>query len=204
MEVFNIKVFTKKLFFVLAFISFLAIDTTDAQRFKGSAVFGLNFSQIDGDLLAGFSKLGWTGGFKLAYPLKDNVDLNMEMLYSQRGSTSGFGFGSNGETFTDLKYIELPVYVNIMDWLIEDENYYKAKAHAGLFYGYLFDVTSVNGLIIEDIDNYDRHNIGYVLGVDYAFNSKFGLTLRYSRTFNSIYITRAISYSVTLRTEYFF
>ncbi|MEM9545508.1 MAG: outer membrane beta-barrel protein, partial [Bacteroidota bacterium] len=192
------------LLFVSAFVVVFSINHADAQRFKGSAVFGLNFSQIDGDDLAGFSKLGWTGGFKLAYPLKKNVDLNIEMLYSQRGSTAGFGFGGGNNNFTDLKYIELPVYVNIMDWLIEDESYYKAKAHAGLMYAYLFDVNSVSGLLSDDIDNYERHNVGYVLGVDYAFNSKLGLTVRYTRAFNSIYVVRAINYFVTVRTEYTF
>jgi len=204
MEDFNINVFTKKIFFLFVFAFVFSIFKTDAQRFKGSAVFGLNFSQIDGDDLAGFSKLGLTGGFKLAYPLKDNVDLNFEMLYSQRGSTSGFGFGSSPDNFTDLKYIELPIYINVMDWLIEDEDYYKAKAHAGLSYAYLFDVRSLNGLLSDDIDNYKRHNMAYLLGVDYSFNSKFGLTVRYTRAFNSLYIVRAISYFVTVRTEYTF
>ena len=126
------------------------------------------------------------------------------MLYSQRGSTSGFGFGGGNDIFIDLKYIELPVYVNIMDWLIEEDKYYKVKAHAGLSYAFLFDVKSVNGLITDDIDNYKRHSVSYILGVDYAFNSKFGLTLRYTRSFNSIYVTRAISYYLTVRTEYSF
>lgn len=204
MEVFNINLFYKNLFLLAAFVLAISINSADAQRFKGSAVFGLNFSQIDGDDLAGFSKLGWTGGFKLAYPLKDNVDLNFEMLYSQRGSTSGFGFGSSNDNFTDLKYIELPVYVNIMDWFIEDDKYYKVKAHAGLSYAYLFGVNSVNGLLSNDIDNYRRHNVAYLLGVDYSFNSKFGLTIRYTRAFNSLYIVRALSYFITVRTEYSF
>ena len=198
------NLFYKKIFLVLALFTFLAIHKSEAQRFKGSAVFGLNFSQIDGDQLAGFSKLGWTGGFKLAYPLKEVVDLNFEMLYSQRGSTSGFGFGSNNDIFTDLKYVELPVYLNVKDWLIEDGNYHKVKAHAGLSYGYLFNVNSVNGLLSDSIDNYKRHSISYIVGVDYAFNSKFGLTVRYTRGFNSLYVVRAIGYFVTVRTEYFF
>ena len=120
MEDFNIKLFNKKVLILIGFLMFFARIESDAQRFKGSAVFGLNFSQIDGDQLAGFSKLGWTGGFKLAYPLRKNSDLNIEMLYSQRGSTEGFGFGGGSGTFTDLKYIELPVYVNIMDWFLEE------------------------------------------------------------------------------------
>lgn len=204
MENFNINLFTKKVIFLLIIVFSFSLQETQAQRFKGSAVLGLNLAQIDGDDLVGFTKLGLTGGFKLAYPLRDNVDLNLEMLYSQRGSTAGFGFGGGTENYIDLKYLELPIYVNIKDWFFEEGDYYKVKAHAGLSYSYLFDVESSNGLINNDIDNYERHNINYILGIDYAFNSKLGLTIRYTRGFNSIYTVRAISYFLTVRTEYFF
>lgn len=194
----------KKLLFIIPILLLISSSTSFAQKFKGSAVFGLNFSQIDGDQLAGFSKLGLTGGLKLAYPIDDNVDLNFEMLYSQQGSHAGFGFGGGSESYTDLKYIQLPVYFNIMDWHIEDEDYFKVKAHLGLSYAYLFDVESINGLLSDDIDSYQRNNIGFLIGVDYSFNSKFGLTVRYSRSINSIYVVRAITYYVTMRTEYTF
>ena len=204
MEDFNINVFIKKILFTSLAVFTIVLHDADAQRFKASAVLGLNLAQIDGDELAGFSKLGVTGGFKLAYPLEDNIDLNFEMLYSQRGSTSGFGFGGSGGNFIDLKYIELPIYLNIKDWFVEDEDYHKVKAHAGLSYAFLFDVNSTNGLISNDIDNYRRHNLGFLLGIDYAFNSKFGISLRYTRAFNSLYVVRAISYFLTVRTEYSF
>lgn len=204
MEDFNINQFVKKLLFLLIFTICFNVNDTVAQKFSGSAVFGLNLAQIDGDDIAGFSKLGLTGGFKLAYPLKDNSDLNIEMLYSQRGSTDGFGFGTSGVNFIDLKYIELPVYVNIKDWFVEEDKYHKVKAHAGLSYGFLFDVNSSNGVLNSDIDNYKRHSISYLLGVDYAFNSRIGLSARYTRGFNSIYKERAISYFLTFRTEYYF
>ncbi|MDF1698002.1 MAG: porin family protein [Saprospiraceae bacterium] len=194
----------KKIILLLILSSTFAINDADAQRFKGSAVFGLNLCQIDGDEIAGFSKLGLTGGFKLAYPLQDNIDLNIEMLYSQRGSTTGFGFGSMGENYTDLQFISLPVYFNIKDWFMEEEDYHKVKAHGGLSYGYLFAVDSSNGALSNDINTYNRHNISYLLGVDYAFNSKLGLTVRYTRAFNSLVDVRAISYFVTVRTDYTF
>lgn len=204
MEDFNTYQFAKKVLLLLFIALSCTINDAKAQRFSGSAVFGLNLAQIDGDDLAGFSKLGLTGGFKLAYPLKENIDINMEMLYSQRGSTAGFGFGSSGVNFIDLKYVELPLYVNIKDWFIEDEKYHKVKAHAGLSYAYLFDVNSSNGILNNDIDNYKRHSISYMLGVDYAFNSKIALTVRYTRAINTIYTVRAISYFLTFRTEYSF
>ena len=203
MEVSNINLFLKNAILLLAVTFFFSIDAS-AQRFRASGVFGLNLSQIDGDAKAGFSKLGLTGGLKLAYPLKKHTDVNLEMLYSQRGSTTGFGFGSEPDIFTDVKYIELPLYVNIKDWYIEEGDYHKVKAHAGLTYAYLFAVESNSQLLSNDIDNYNRNDIGYLLGLTYAFNSHFGMTVRYTRSFNSLFLTKAISYFVTIRTEYTF
>ena len=205
---FNINQFSKSLL-VSLFFFLICVSSTEAQRFKGSAVFGLNLAQIDGDNLAGFNKLGLTGGVKLGYPLKDsrfqsNVDINIEMLYSQRGSNAGFGFGNQASSFTDLKYLEIPVYANLMDWFIADEGYHKVGVHAGLNFSYLFDVDSSNGVVSKDIDTYERKNIGYLIGVDYKFTKNIGTSVRYNRAFNSINDNNAISYWITIRTEYSF
>ncbi len=201
---FNITQFSKKLIPVLVFFLLIGVTTVDAQRFKGSAVFGFNLAQIDGDNLAGFNKLGLTGGVKLGYPIKNNVDINLEMLYSQRGSNAGFGFGNQASSFTDLKYLEIPIYANLMDWLIADEGYHKVSAHAGLNFSYLFAVDSSNGVVSKDIDTYERKNIGYLIGVDYKFTKNIGTSVRYNRAFNSINDNNAISYWITIRTEYSF
>jgi len=115
-----------------------------------------------------------TGGAKLSYPFKDNSDFNLELLYSQRGSNAGFGFGSLNDNYVDLKYLEVPLYINIKDWYIDDEDYHKAKAHAGLNLSYLFAVESSNGAVSNDIDNYQRYNVGYFLGVNYMFTKRIG------------------------------
>lgn len=202
MVIFNTKRILK-LTFILC-ISFI-LQTGYSQRFKASAVFGLNVSQIDGDNLYGFSKLGLTGGVKLAYPLRDNIDVNLEMLYSQRGSTSGFGFGSEPDIYTDMQYIELPLYISIKDWYFEEEGYHKVRAHAGLSFGNLFGVDSSSGVISNDIDTYNRTDISYLLGVGYNFTKQLGLTIRFTRSFNSLYkANNAIGYFVTTRAEFKF
>ena len=49
-------------------------------------VAGLNASQIDGDDLAGFDKVGLTGGIKTTMEFESVWRMNMEFLYSERGS----------------------------------------------------------------------------------------------------------------------
>ncbi|MEE9439722.1 MAG: outer membrane beta-barrel protein [Saprospiraceae bacterium] len=196
--------FTEKKIIYFFFACFLIINNVKAQKFTGSAVWGINLAQIDGDALYGYSKLGWTGGFKIGYPIAKNTNINMEMLYSQRGSTSGFGFGSNKDIFTDLKYISLPIYVNYNDWYIEDQKYYKVGIHAGLSSAKLFDIKSSNGVFSNNIDNYTPYSFSYIIGVNYAFTSKISTTIRYTRDINSLYTVTAIGYFITLRMDYKF
>lgn len=180
-------------------------QAAQAQGFKGSVVAGLNLAQIDGDDLYGYNKLGFTGGFKLDYPVHQRVDMSLEMLFSEKGSTDGFGFGSPATSYTSLRYLDLPIMVSIKDWFIEDANYHKVSAHAGLNFGYLFDAKSTNGAIPSGADFYRQVDVSYFFGVNYRFNRRIGLTLRHTRAFNSLLpASVAISYFVTTRVEYYF
>lgn len=60
----------------------------DAQRFIGSVIAGANFSQIEGDDVHGFYKIGFNGGMGLTLPVdkKQAWQVSIEMLYSMKGS----------------------------------------------------------------------------------------------------------------------
>src|SRR5688572_21772416 len=88
-----------------------------AQRFSAAAVGGLNASQIDGDELAGFDKLGLTGGIKAVVNFESVIDLNVEFLFTQRGSKPDlFNPEFDPDITVTLNYAELPVYLTIGDW----------------------------------------------------------------------------------------
>ena len=93
---------------------FLSVSTLSAQKgFDLSLAMGFNASQIAGDQLAGFDKLGVNGGLKIAYRLKDKMDINLEMLFSQKGSIAKRRFTPAGgnRLNTTLSYLDFPVYV---------------------------------------------------------------------------------------------
>ena len=166
---------------------------------------GLNLAQIDGDDLYGYNKLGIQGGFKLDYPVMDKLDISLEMLYSEKGSNDGFGFGSFRTNATKLRYLDLPLSLSVKDWYVEDKDYHKVSAHAGLNFGYLFSVESINGSFADNIDNYNQVDISYFFGVNYRFNRRIGLTIRHTRAFTSLLPDSvSISYFVTTRVEYYF
>src|SRR5690606_7644143 len=90
---------------LLLFTSYFAI----AQQFKGAVMLGFNAAQINGDDMAGYKKLGLTGGAKIIYDLGEKWFPSMEFLYSQRGSRNNvFKTSSDNDIHIDLKYIEIP------------------------------------------------------------------------------------------------
>lgn len=77
----------KRHFFILA-ILLSALTVGYAQRFIGFAAAGANFAQIEGDDIHGFTKLGANAGLGLKLPVnrKQNLNVTVELLYSQKGS----------------------------------------------------------------------------------------------------------------------
>jgi len=177
----------KNLIIIILTILFFTSHTI-AQKFGGSIIFGFNASQIDGDQLAGYDKIGLNAGMGVTYHLKKNMLLNIEFLYSQRGSQSHL----IPDKYIPLRkltlnYLELPVYVSFLDWWIEDENYYKVQGFAGLSYGRLYSVKNGLGDPAFDGDNFVKNDISFLMGVKYMFNSHWGVLGRYTRSINRLY-----------------
>ncbi len=61
-----------------------AVQDVKAQRFIGSVAAGVNFAQIEGDGVHGFTKVGFNGGAGLTVPLnpKQTWQLHVELLYA--------------------------------------------------------------------------------------------------------------------------
>ena len=176
----------KVLIVVISLFAFTGL--THAQRFDGALVAGFNASQIDGDLLAGYDKLGLTGGLKLGYSLKKPWFMSMELLYSQRGSQSELlSDGSVPLRKIQLQYIELPLMVQYKDWYVSPGNYYKVYAEAGVSYGYLFDASISEGSFTLDSQDFQSHDVSYLLGVAYFLNRHWGFGFRYTRSFTKLY-----------------
>jgi len=89
--------------------------TAQAQTFKGGALLGINASQVDGDNLAGYDKVGLNGGFFADLPLPSKFSVSMELLYSQKGSSGHFIAGSTNSYLLRLGYAEVPFLLNYHD-----------------------------------------------------------------------------------------
>lgn len=101
--------------------------------FTAGLIVGSNFSQIDGDNVAGYTKLGLCAGGVLYTNFSSKVSISLEILYSQKGSRSSFAYPSVSKLYNiihyseTVNYAEIPLLFNLYD---------KRKSHASIGFSY--------------------------------------------------------------------
>ncbi len=190
-----------------------------SQRFSAGIVGGMNASQIDGDMLAGFDKVGLTGGIKAIVNFESAIDFNIEFLFSQRGSRPDiFNPDYDPDINISLVYAEIPVYLTLGDWWQEEGQYHKVSAHAGLSYGRLITAKTTDYFhpIEMSLDLlvpfFNENDISWLLGATYRLSENWGLTGRYTNGIlpllnpkkHNLAAARLTSYFITFRLDYYF
>lgn len=164
------------------------------QRFKAGLIAGVTASQIDGDLSAGYHKVGLQGGLRGIAVLKEKQEASVEILYTQRGCRQQ---PKDFRLFNiTLNYIEVPVQWHYKDWLVgtdsDDPDFYRINVNAGLMYSRLLDYTDkYPGESIGGIDgalpDLNRNSFGWTLGATFFATRHLGLNFRMHRFFNKLY-----------------
>lgn len=168
----------KKILFLILF--FTLIYATHAQHIKGGLLFGGNASQVDGDRIYGFYKLGWNVGGTAIIPILKNFSVNTEILYSQKGS-SQHALSSdsiNGAYKLIMNYAEVPVYINYFDpkgkiSVGTGLSYGRLVGFREWIYGYEKKYTSADM-------PYNKSNIDWFFNAYYPIYKGLKLNLRYS------------------------
>lgn len=191
----------------------------DAQTFSMAAVAGFNAAQIDGDDLAGFDKIGLTAGLRARWETPSRFDMNIEFLYSQRGSRPDvFNPDFDPDIHVNLQYAEIPVYVTLSDWWQPEGEYHKASVHAGFSYGRLIQARTEDYANSgdADLDNlvefFSQNDISWLAGASLRFSPHWGMTVRYTRSIpplldarkNNLAARNLVGYFLSFRLEYTF
>jgi len=120
-------VLKKYLVFSLFFLSILSSGELFSQRFLGAVSAGINLSQVDGDEVYGFKKVGFNGGPSIILPFGKNKNwsVTMEILFSmngayQKGATDTVPQDSTGPVSysgykLNLNYVQIPLMVHFTD-----------------------------------------------------------------------------------------
>ena len=117
------------LFIFIVSASLILTERTFSQHILGAVSAGVNLSQVDGDEVYGFKKVGFNGGPSVIIPFgKDKKwSVTIELLYSQLGSRQKSVYGAS-DTIRDstragfydgyrlsLNYVQVPVIVHFTD-----------------------------------------------------------------------------------------
>ena len=93
-------------------------------RFRGGAILGLNATQVDGDNIVGYHKLGLNAGFISEIPINQKWFVSLEILFNQKGSQSSrrqdsLALGTPSLYPADFKiklnYADVPILINYQD-----------------------------------------------------------------------------------------
>jgi len=169
---------------------YLGLNAQD-QRFMGGLIIGLNAAQIDGDNAAGYRKAGLLVGLRGGAFLTEKTSITIDMLYSQRGSRRVPRVDEAFETYTiSTPYIEVPLLFHYKDWRVEYDDgsfFYKVSAEAGPVISYLLNPKVENIVYETEVNNFNKVDIAWALGVSYYFTENMGISARYLRSITPLY-----------------
>lgn len=140
----------------LLIIVLLALPLSiQAQRIHAYVASGVTMSQIEGDELKGFKKVGFNGGVGALTAISHNGrwGLSLEAMYAQRGAYNGTGDPYSIKLTLD--YIEIPLLVHFQD------------PYGGMLFGVGVDY----GRLVQQPHNIMQYNPKYFMPdtVDFSF-----------------------------------
>lgn len=108
--------------FLLVFTSilFCAPAVSQAQMIKGAVIGGFNLSQVDGDEVYGFNRIGLNVGVSAIIPLSERWSVALENSFNQKGAYQKQQYydsidGITGEYNLRLNYVSVPLTVQYHD-----------------------------------------------------------------------------------------
>lgn len=162
------------------------------QGIKVEAIAGFNASQIDGDQMAGFNKLGILVGGAAGVELRDNFNVQFRLLYSQKGSRNS----ENDPIFqvNRINYLDFPLV-----FIFEPKEHIFLEA--GLQVSYLTSAKIDDGFGFGQFrDQFEQTPYGFILGAAYEFE-RIKLRLNFQRSLSNLtkipgYLDRTLSFSL--------
>jgi hypothetical protein len=185
----------------LLILCFCTLMVHGQRRFGAAIEAGLTASQLDGDLSAGYNKLGLMAGLRSNINLREKTHLSIGFLFAQRGAQDEIKQNNPRVYAITLNYLELPVLFNYADWQVKDgeDTWYRAYLSAGLSYGRLISTKlRDDGLFAQAVvqpsnpppgrDNYlNNQDLSLTLGGTVFFKRNIGLSVRWMRSATFVY-----------------
>ena len=168
----------------LTSITLHAQDTGPERRFEAGVVAGMNLSQIDGDDLTGFNKIGVNVGARVDAILTERWRLSLEMLFAQQGA-SRHKLDNPASAFDKIRLnlVEAPVMVHFQDW--------KIQASAGVSYARVINAEIIDYTGEDATESYPLQEdlFSIILGGTFFFQENLGINIQWSRWLNNLLVS---------------
>jgi len=112
----------KKILVLLVILAAFQANKTYGQRIMGEAIFGMNLSKIEGDLINNgsfkFNNPGLNMGVGAIIPINDLFAINIQTIFSQKGAYEKYGpYADSARPYykTSLDYAEVPFLFSYHD-----------------------------------------------------------------------------------------
>lgn len=174
------------LIFVFAFGAALS-----AQNFFGGLIAGGTMSQVGGDMRGGYNKLGIVGGAFAGLDLSEDLDVQLELKYIQKGS-----YSADMETWIafdpfliKLDYLDLPIVFgyNLNKINVNDINLGWLKLEAGVSLDVLVNYRQeIRGDVVLASDPWNAVVFNTVVGARVSVKENIEIGLRAVNSMTSI------------------
>jgi opacity protein-like surface antigen len=153
---------------------------SNAQDFGATLLASANFSQVDGDQLGGYNKLGANFGIQINREINDDWEAAFEIRFSMKGAKKVIDPEIPQPTLKlSYHYVEVPL-------LAKYTKYNKVTPYGGLSIGVnVFNERNDNGITSEE-EALQPVEVGFVIGATYHLTEKMGIDLRHSYSVVSI------------------
>lgn len=185
--------------FCFLLVLFLGVNLS-AQEFFGGLILGGDVSQVGGDARGGYNKLGLVGGAFAGLKLSEDLDVQMELKYIQKGSYSTDV--ENRPVFDPflikLDYIDMPIVFayNLNKININDINMKWLKLELGVSFDVLLKARQeIQGVVVQASDPWKRVAFNTVVGVRVNVKENLEIGIRAIDSMTSICKSSRYPYS---------
>lgn len=164
----------------LIFLTCSLSITIGAQSFDAYIAAGPVFSQVDGDRVGGYDKLGYTAGVGVSYPIDLYWSAIMELGYIQKG-TGSYNESDNATYRTVLHYLHLPI---LIDYKLTDKFSIETGLSLGALVGHGFYEDGYKSS--TSFDDFRTFDLDWLAGATYHASERIKVNLRFAYSLTSI------------------
>ena len=168
---------------ISVFIIISLSKTSFAQSFLGAFSLGANLSQVDGDEIYGFKKIGLNMGVAAFYPIIQNkLYGSVEISYSQKGAYQKYPLIADPASSLPyyslyLNYLDIPFLIHLMDKR-------SLMLGTGISYGRLVGMKEIEWGIIKNNSVFEspyiREDWNFIVDVRIPIHNRFKFNFRYN------------------------